>query len=126
MFEILVKLSNREHDLGELEKRYKLFYEYAPLPYQSLDEDEKIIDVNQAFLDFLGYDKENVIGKCFGEFLVLKSRELLNSRFSHFKKEGVIHDVEYEIVKKNGIHRIIWLEGKIEYDEPVDIPVNRI
>ena len=103
--------------IKELEKRYKLFYEYAPMPYQSLDEDVNIIDVNQAWLDFLGYDKEEVIGKCFGEFLVLKSRELLNSRFSHFKKVGIIQDVEYEIVNKNGIHRIIWLDGRIEYDE---------
>jgi len=108
---------NKKQELRELEKRYKLFYEFAPLPYQSLDEDAKIIDINQALLDFLGYDKEEVIGKCFGEFLVLKSRELLNSRFSNFKEVGIIQDVEYEIIKKNGIHRIIWLDGRIEYDK---------
>ena len=108
---------DKELEKGELEKRYKLFYEYAPLPYQSLDENINIIDINQAWLDYLGYDNEEVIDKCFGEFLVLKSRELLNSRFSHFKEVGVIKDVEYEIVKKNGIHRIIWLDGRIEYDE---------
>ena len=108
---------NKKQELRELEKRYKLFYEFAPLPYISLDEDVKIIDINQAWLDFLGYDKEEVIGKCFGEFLVLKSRELLNSRFSHFKEAGIIQDVEYEIIKKNGIHRIIWLDGRIEYDK---------
>ena len=108
---------DKERDLRELEKRYKLFYEYAPLPYQSFDENVKIIDVNQAWLDFFGYDKEEVIGKCFGEFLVLKSRELLNSRISHFKSVGTIQDIEYEIIKKNGIHRIIWLDGRIEYDK---------
>jgi len=109
--------NDKEQKLRELEKRYKLFYEYAPIPYQSLDEKVEIIDVNQAWLDFFGYDKEEVIGECFGEFLVLKSRELLNSRFSHFKEVGVIQDVEYEIVKKDGIHRIIWLDGRIEYDK---------
>ena len=111
------KIIDKKHGLRELEKRYKLFYEYAPIPYQSLDENVKIIDVNQAWLDFFGYDKEEVIGECFGEFLVLKSRELLNSRFSHFKEVGIIQDVEYEIVKKGGIHRIIWLDGRIEYDK---------
>ncbi|MHA1240380.1 MAG: PAS domain S-box protein [Promethearchaeota archaeon] len=109
--------NDKEQKLRELEKRYKLFYEYAPIPYQSLDENVKIIDVNQSWLDFFGYDKEEVIGECFGEFLILKSRELLNSRFSHFKEVGVIQDVEYEIVKKDGIHRIIWLDGRIEYDK---------
>ncbi len=111
------KIHDKERELRELEKRYKLFYEYAPLPYQSLDEDTNIIDVNQAWLDFLGYDKEEVLGKCFGEYLVLKSRELLTSRFSHFKDVGVIRDVEYEIVKKDGTHGIIWLDGRIEFDK---------
>jgi len=117
VFVALEKNHGKKRELRELEKRYKLFYEYAPLPYQSLDEDVKIIDVNQAWLDFFGYDKEEVIGKCFGEFLILKSREMLNSKFSHFKEVGIIQDVEYEIVKKNGIHRIIWLDGRIEYDK---------
>jgi len=111
---------NKEHELKELENRYKLFYEYAPIPYQSLDEDVKIIDINQAWLDFFGYSKDEVIGECFGEFLVLKSRELLNSRFSHFKEVGVIQDVEYEIIRKDGVHRYIWLDGRIEYDENGD------
>ncbi|MFX0011136.1 MAG: PAS domain S-box protein [Candidatus Hermodarchaeota archaeon] len=111
------KRTDKRQTLKDLEKRYKLFYDYAPLPYQSLDENTNIIDVNQAWLDFLGYEKEEVIGKCFGEFLVLKSRELLTSRFSHFKEVGVIRDVEYEIVRKNGNHSIIWLDGRVEYDK---------
>ena len=111
------KKNYNKQKLRELEKRYKFFYEYAPLPYQSLDANANIIDVNQAWLDFLGYDKEEVLGKCFGEFLVHKSRELLTSRFSHFKEVGIIQDVEYEIVKKNETHRIIWLDGRIEYDK---------
>ena len=109
-----------EFELRELEKRYKLFYEYAPIPYQSLDENVNIIDINQAWLDFFGYSKDEVRGKCFGEFLVLKSREMLKSRFSHFKEVGVIHDVEYEIIRKDGIHRNIWLDGRIEYNEKGD------
>ena len=111
------KKDYNKQELRELEKRYKLFYEYAPLPYQSLDANANIIDVNQAWLDFLGYTKEEVIGKCFGEYLVLKSRELLTSRFSHFKEVGIIQDVEYEIVKKNETHGIILLDGRIEYDK---------
>ncbi len=117
MFEELDNKLDKEVELRELEKRYKLFYEYAPVPYQSLDSNTKIIDVNQAWLDFFGYDKEEVIGKCFGEFLVLKSKEFLTSRFSHFKEVGVIRDVEYEIIKKNRTHGIIWLDGRIEYDQ---------
>ncbi|MBY8988873.1 MAG: PAS domain-containing protein, partial [Candidatus Lokiarchaeota archaeon] len=111
------KNRDKDHELRELKKRYKLFYEHAPLPYQSWDENVKIVDINQAWLDFFGYSKEEVIGKCFGEFLILESREMLNSRFSHFKEIGEIQDVEYEIIKKDGTHRTIWLDGRIEYDK---------
>ena len=107
---------SKELKLRELEIRNRLFYDYAPIPYQSLDKNTNIIDVNQSWLDYLGYDKEDVLGKCFGEFLVLKSRELLKSRFSYFKEVGIIRDVEYEIIRKDGIHRFIWLDGRIEYD----------
>ena len=110
------EFQSKEHELRDLEKRYKLFYDYAPLPYQSLDENTNIIDVNQAWLDFLGYEKEEVLGKCFGEYLVRESREILSSRFSHFKDVGIIRDVEYEIIRKDGEHRFIWLDGRIEFD----------
>ncbi len=111
------KNNDKERELRELEKTYKLFYEYAPLAYQALDENANYIDVNQVWLDFFGYDKEEVIGKYFGQFLAPKSRELLKSRFSHFKEVGAIQNVEHEIIKKDGIHRIISLDGRIEYDK---------
>ena len=44
-------------------------YERAPLSYQSLDEKGCFLAVNQAWLDSLGYAKEEVIGQNFSEFL---------------------------------------------------------
>ena len=41
----------------------------APFGYQSLDENGCFIDVNQTWLDLLGYVREEVIGKSFSEFL---------------------------------------------------------
>jgi len=66
--------------LVDSEKRFRQFYEYAPLPYQSLDYNGYILEVNPAWLDALGgYTKDEVIGKSIGDFLPPEWME-------HFKK----------------------------------------
>src|SRR3989339_286717 len=57
----------------ENEENYELLYQKSPLGYQSLDSDGKILDVNPAWLEILGYTLEEVIGKWFGDFLDLDS-----------------------------------------------------
>ena len=56
------------------EERFQLLFNKAPLGYQSLDFDGNFIEVNQQWLDTLGYEREEVIGKWFGDFLTLASR----------------------------------------------------
>jgi len=58
-----------EQGLREGENRFRLLFERLPLGYQSLDENGRILEVNQAWLDTLGYAREQVIGKSFGNFL---------------------------------------------------------
>ena len=58
-----------ESDIRQSEERFQLLFNRAPLGYQSLDFDGCFIDVNQKWLDTLGYNKEEVIGKWFGDFL---------------------------------------------------------
>ena len=55
-----------ERRLQESEVRFRLLYEDAPLPYQSLGEDARLLDVNKSWLDALGYSRKEVIGHPFG------------------------------------------------------------
>ena len=57
----------------ESEKRFRLLFMNAPMPYQSLDENGNFLDVNQTFLDVMGYSREELIGRNFGDFLDRKS-----------------------------------------------------
>ena len=50
-------------------KRFKLMFMNAPMPYQSLNENGNFIEVNQTFLNVLGYKREELIGRNFGEVL---------------------------------------------------------
>ena len=91
--------------------------ENLPLPYQSLDKDGKIIDVNQAWLDTLKYSKKDIIGKWFGEFLSPEFRKNFDKLFSDFKKKGIACSVDLEMIKKDGSLMPASFDGKIFYDE---------
>jgi len=105
-----------EEALRESEGRFRLLYEKAPLGYQSLDAAGCFIDVNQAWLDTLGYSREEVIGRWFGDFLAPHEVEAFKQRFPNFKAAGEIQ-VDVEMIRKDGSHAIIDIVGRIAYDE---------
>jgi PAS domain S-box-containing protein len=106
-----------ETALRESEVRFRLLYEKAPLPYQSLDEDGNFIEVNQAFMDALGYARAEVIGRNFGEFLAPDWGEHFKQNFPRFKAVGEILGVEFEMVKKDGSRILVSFNGKIARDD---------
>jgi PAS domain S-box-containing protein len=97
------------------EERFQLLFNKAPLGYQSLDFDGNFIEVNQQWLDTLGYEREEVIGKWFGDFLTLAYQDGFRKRFPIFKEQGKIHS-EFEMIHKNGSYLFIAFEGRIGYD----------
>lgn len=111
----------RKHEklLEESRERFVHLFERAPLGYQSLDENGNFIEVNQAWLDTLGYAKEEIIGKWFGNILAPPYVETFRERFPLFKKFGKIHS-EFEMIHKDGEIRIIAFDGRIGYKNDGD------
>ncbi len=97
------------------ENKFQLLFENAPMGYQSLDFDGCFIEVNQQWINTLGYAREEVIGKWFGDFLNEEYKEGFRKRFPKFKVQGYIHS-EFEMVHKNGSILFIAFDGKIGYD----------
>ena len=58
-----------EEALRESEERFRRLYEEAPLGYQSLDMEGRLIEVNPAWQDLLGCSRDEAIGRWFGDFL---------------------------------------------------------
>lgn len=110
------KLLGIEKGLRESEARFRLLYENAPLGYHSLDEHGYFLEVNQAWLGILGYSREEVIGKWFGDFLRPAYQEKFRVNFPRFKADGEIHGVELEMVKKDGSTLIVTFDGMIGHD----------
>jgi PAS domain S-box-containing protein len=101
--------------LKESEERFKILFDNAPLGYQSLDFNGNFIEVNQQWLNSLGYSREEVIGKWFGDFLSPAYQNGFRERFPIFKTNGRIHS-EFEMVHKNGNKLFVAFEGMIGYD----------
>ncbi|MDQ1239818.1 MAG: hypothetical protein QG577_2004, partial [Thermodesulfobacteriota bacterium] len=92
---------------------YRSFYENLPLGYQSLDENGCFLEVNQAWLNTMGYSREDVIGKWFGDFITLGYQETFRANFLKFKAAGEIRRAELEILKKDQSTIFAVFEGKI-------------
>ena len=123
MTEIIVELGIAKYEynknniaLKESEEKYKALYENAPLSYQSLDKDGCFIDVNPTWLRTLGYTREEVLGKWFGDFLHPDFIEYFKINFPEFKKRGFINDVQFRIRHKKGNYLYISFEGCIGYN----------
>jgi PAS domain S-box-containing protein len=110
------KTQKVEKALQESEERFRLLYERAPLAYQSLDENGCLIEVNEAWLDMLGYTREEVVGRSVADFLSPEFREHFEQHFPRFKSVGEVLGVEFELRKKDGTPVLISVNGKIGLD----------
>jgi PAS domain S-box-containing protein len=103
------------HERDKNNDNFKILFEQAPLGYQSLDIDGNFLEVNQKWLDTFGYERNEVIGKWFGDFLTPEYKEAFKNNFQIFKERGHIHS-EFEMVRKNGDILFIAFEGQIGND----------
>jgi len=99
--------------LAESEERFRELYEQAPIAYQSLDSQGNLVDVNTPWLSLLGYEREEVIGKWFGEFLMPDQLEHFRTGFPAFKVAGSVTGVEFAMLTKRGSHLQVSIDGKV-------------
>ncbi len=106
-----------EEALKASEQRFRLLYQEAPVSYQSLDEDGRLLEVNKTWLDLLGYSRDEVIGKWFGEFLAPRWQAHFIEGFPKFKATGEVRGVQVEMLKKDGSEISVSFDGKVARNE---------
>ncbi len=78
-------------------------YNHAPCGYHSLDQNGVFVRMNDTELEWLGYTREEIIGRRrFTEFLTPESLKTFKKSFPQFKANGVIQDLEFDLVRKDG------------------------
>lgn len=96
------------------EETLRSFFEQAPLGYQALDQNGNLIDVNQTWLELLGYEeKADVVGRWFGDFLIPCDQKRFSQRFSDFEAADEIHGVQYQMVRRDGTQISVAFDGRI-------------
>jgi len=97
----------------EPEDHFRDLFESAPLPYQSLDAGGRVLDVNQAWLDALGYERDEVMGRWFGDFLPPGQQGRFGECFAHLQTRGRISGLEFELLRKDGSLLPVMYDGRI-------------
>ncbi|MHA2424254.1 MAG: PAS domain S-box protein [Candidatus Thorarchaeota archaeon] len=113
----ITETKNMLRALEESESRFREMYENLPLSYHSLNEEGNLLEVNDAWLQSMKYTREDVIGRFVGDFMTPESRELLGPRFCAFKQDGFIHNLEFEMVRKDNSILVARFNGRVAYDE---------
>jgi PAS domain-containing protein len=86
---------------------FGLFHEHLPVAYQSLDENGCFLEVNQEWLNALGYEREEVIGKCFRDFLTNEGIALFDEKFHELKSSGEKQCAELDMARFRQSH-FLW------------------
>jgi PAS domain S-box-containing protein len=112
----VTETSKKLEDIKKSEERFFNMFRNAPLAYQSLDEEGRFLEVNDNWLELTGYERDEVLGHWFGDYLAPGYKEVFEQRFPLFKKRGQVHS-EFYMVTKKGTNRYISFEGRIGYKE---------
>ncbi|HTE17475.1 MAG TPA: PAS domain S-box protein, partial [Armatimonadota bacterium] len=78
-------------------------YNRAPCGYHSLDPDGTFARINDTELSWLGYRREELVGRMkFADLLTEESRGLFEAAFPGFMERGWVRDLEFQIVRQDG------------------------
>src|SRR6185295_19299232 len=98
-----VELSESYRRLHESEERIRSLYDNTPVMMHSLDGNGCLLEVNQFWLDTLGFERSEVIGKPVVNFASPEFRDIVkNVVMPSLARDGFIKDVEVQGLKKNG------------------------
>jgi len=88
--------------LRESEAIQRALFRNAPVPMHALDRNWRIIDVNGRWLELLGRNRDDVIGRSIAEFQESSGAAERLSRFGEILAPGELEDVHLRYLKKSG------------------------
>jgi PAS domain S-box-containing protein len=96
---------NAELEQRVIERTAELsdLYNNAPCGYHLLDSDGLFTRINDTELKWLGYTREEIVGKKrFSDLLTTESAREFAVNFSVSKEQGWVKDLEFDMVRKDG------------------------
>ena len=111
-------LAQREADALRLsEERFRSLYRGTPLPLHSLDQEGRIEQVSNIWLDLLGYAREDVVGRPFINFLTEESaRQFRHQDWPALIARDALEPCEYRVVTRSGAFLDVVCAARVERD----------
>lgn len=122
-------------ELKQSLKRIQELYDSAPCGYHSLDQKGVFQSINDTELDWLGYSREEIVGKKSVRDLVApEDRERFMAAFVDFKLTGQVRELPLSFVCKNGdlVHVVVSStavyddHGNYDHSRSVVLDITRI
>ena len=92
-------------------------YNNAPCGYHSTCSDETIFCINDTELKWLGYNRDEIVGKKISDFMTQEGRKIYQEVFSVFKETGYVNNLEISYVRKDGTILPVLLTGNAIFDD---------
>ncbi|MFZ1076181.1 MAG: PAS domain-containing sensor histidine kinase [Nitrosotalea sp.] len=83
------------------ESRFRLFFEVSPNLVCTLDNNGIITDINRRALDYIGYTKEELVGKSCFDFIEQDYKKVALDGFAQMQKTGAGPLIEILLIKKD-------------------------
>ena len=113
------RVAERTAQLETLHREMADLYDNAPCGYHSVDENGLIVRINETWLRWLGYSREEVVGRMrHPDLMTPASAERFRKEvFPLFRKQGWLKEVEFEYRRKDGSAFPGSLQASSVYDE---------
>ncbi len=124
LLSIVVAITDRterkkaEDKLKRYAEAIRDLYENAPCGYHSLAEDGTILRMNDTELSWLGYSRDEVIGKMnYTDLIPADQEDAFRKSFTLLKRQGSRRNIEGELIRKNGDVLSVLIESTAVYDQ---------
>jgi len=86
------------------EERYRNLYNHTPIALHSSDGNASLVDVNDTWLEMLGYAREAVIGRSLSAFMTAASAQVFRTHAwpEMLASSGTVRVVDYQFVTADG------------------------
>lgn len=92
-------------------------FDNSPVCYQSLDVDGNILEVNKLWLTTFGYEKEEVIGRWFGDLIPEVLHTEFKTAFELYKDRGGVSGIFFDVLASDGRLVPVQHNGYSSFDE---------
>jgi len=101
--------------LRESEEQLRKLYRETPLPLYSLAPDGRIEQASDAWLDLIGYERAEAVGRVLTDFMTEDSRTRYEqTAWPILHADGEIKEAEFQFVKKSGAVLDVLLSARVQ------------